>query len=159
MTIDISLIVIILNFVLLLIILNAVLYKPLKSFLTERQNKIQNDIEEASKSVERANQLVVEKEGQLKNAMNEARSIKDTIRQEAETQADQIVLAAKIQEQEMLKQTENRLETMSKQAMIDIETQLTEIVADLAGKVLAEKIDGAKDKELITKLIAERGNR
>ncbi|MCL2063085.1 MAG: F0F1 ATP synthase subunit B [Candidatus Cloacimonetes bacterium] len=159
MTIDISLIAVILNFVLLLICLNAILYKPLKGFLSDRQKKIQDDIEEANQASIKANKLAEEREGELKNAIEEARKIKDTIRHEAENQAENILKAAKEQERDIVSQTENKLKTMGKNAMKDLEIQLTEIVADLTGKILSEKIDDTKDKELINKLITKRGQR
>jgi len=54
MAIDFSIIAVILNFVLLLIILNSLLYKPLSKFLADRQNKIQSDVNEANLSLEKA---------------------------------------------------------------------------------------------------------
>ena len=157
MTIDISLVAVILNFVLLLIILNAILYKPLKGFLSDRQKKIQSDIEEASKSIEKAYNLAQQREYELKNAIEEARNIKEAIRVEAENQAENIIKAAKEHERDIISQTENKLKTMSEQTMRDFESQITEIVADLTGKVLAEKIDDVKDRELINRLLANRG--
>ena len=157
MTIDISLIAIILNFILLMIVLNTILYKPLKKYFEERQNKIQNDIDEASKSLEKANKLVAENESKLKNAIEEARCIKEAIHQEAIEQAENIIKIAKKQEHDIILQTENKLVSMNKQAMKDLESQLTDIVIDLAGKVLTEKMDDKKDKELINRLLVERG--
>lgn len=157
MAIDFSLIVVILNFILLLIVLNNVLYKPLKKYLADRQEKIKNDVDEASQSIEKANQLVIQKEEELKNSMEEARKIKDSIRREAENQADKILHDAKLQERETIQQTQNQLNELNKKAMADIETQLSGMIADLTSKVLAEKIDVEKDRELINKLLAKRG--
>lgn len=157
MALDFSLIVVILNFILLLIVLNNILYKPLRNFLADRQKKIQSDVEEADISIQKANQLVAQREEELKSSMEEARKIKDTIRREAETQADNILHNAKQQERETIQQTQNQLKELNKKAMIEIESKLSDIVADLTGKVLAEKIDEKKDRDLINKLLAKRG--
>lgn len=157
MTIDFSMIIVILNFVLLMIVLNNLLYKPLKQYFVDRQNKIQQDVNEANDSIEKANQLVVQREEELKNSMEDARKMKDSIRYEAEKQAEQILHNAKLQERDTIQQTQNQLRELNKKAFRDIESKLSVIVANLTEKVLEEKIDSEKDKELINKLLAKRG--
>ena len=157
MTIDFSMIIVILNFVLLMIVLNNLLYKPLKQYFSDRQTKIQQDVEEASVSIEKASQLVLQREEELKNSMEDARKMKDSIRHEAEKQADQILHNAKMQERDTIQQTQNQLKELNKKAFIEIESKLSGMIVDLTEKVLEEKIDAKKDKELINKLLAKRG--
>ena len=140
-----------------MIVLNSLLYKPLKKYFTERQAKIQNDVNEASQSIEKAKQLVSEKENELKKALDEARSIKDSIQKAAELHAEEIYKSAKNTEHNMITLAENKIVDLNKQAMQNIESQISEIVAELVGKVLGEKIDEVKDKELINRMIAQRG--
>ena len=156
MTIDFSVLMVILNFVLLVIILNALLYEPLRKFLSERQEKIQRDIDDASKSVDKANQLVIEKEEELKKAVTEALATKETIKKEAEIQADMILRDAKQHEAHIMQQAEDKIQALSKKARIELEASIGTLVANLAGQVLSEKIDGEKDKELINKLLSKR---
>ena len=88
MTLDLTFILVILNFILLMIILKKLLYKPLKSFLTDRQNKIQADVDEAKESLDTAKQLVLSREEELNKAIKESNKLKDDIRHEAERKAD-----------------------------------------------------------------------
>ena len=157
MTIDVSIIFVILNFVLLLIILNRLLYQPLKKYFTDRQTQIKNDVETASKSIEEANKLVTEKEEELKKAFIEARNIKESIRREAEVTAENTKQQAIKDGLEKIKQAEIHCEEFRRQTMENLESDLADIVVDLAGKVLEVKLDSAKDKELILKLLANRG--
>ena len=156
MTIDISLIVVILNFFLLLIILNRLLYKPLRGFLSDRQKQIQKDLDEASASIEAAKQLEQQKEAELKQAMLDAQNLQNRIRSDAEFKAEEIVNAAKKTEIDIIKHTENKIQSLTEEAKIKLETHLSEIITHLTSKVLHEKIDSEKDKELIARLIAER---
>jgi F-type H+-transporting ATPase subunit b len=156
MVIDFSIILVILNFILLLVILNAILYKPLGKFLTDRKNKIQSDLDEASLAVEKANQLVFDKELELKRTYEWAQSTKVLLKKEAENQAEQLLDRARALEQNIINDTNSKVAEIGKKAKLDIETSLSTLVADLTGKVLQEKVDTAKDKELITKLLAGR---
>ena len=157
MTIDVSLLIVILNFVLLLIILNRLLYQPLKKYFTDRQAQIKNDVETAAKSIEEANKLVAEKDEELKKAYVEARNIKENIRREAETTAENTKQQAIKDGLEKIKQAELHCEEFRRQTMENLESDLADIIMELSGKVLAEKLDPAKDKELILKLLANRG--
>jgi len=157
MTIDFSFILVIINFVFLLLVLNKILYKPLKAFLSERQTQIKNEVEETTRSVEKANQLVLEKEEELRRAFIEARDIKDTIVKEAEVHAEGIIQNAKQKELDIIQNTDVQLSELNKRRMEEMEHQLADIIVDLTSKVLAERVDGEKDKELINKLLAERG--
>jgi F-type H+-transporting ATPase subunit b len=159
MTIDLSFVLVILNFILLLIILNNVLYKPLKAYFSDRQNKIKADIDEANQSIEKANQLVIEKDTELKNAFLEARNIKDKITKDAEIHAEKIIQSAKQTELDVIQDTEIRLKELNKKAKEELEFDLADIVIDLTKKVLFENMDAEKDRALINKLLAERGKK
>ena len=158
MTIDISFVLVILNFVFLLIVLNKILYKPLKGYFTDRQTQIKNDVEEASRSVEQAKQLVIEKEDELKKAFVEARNIKDNIVKEAEIHAETIVLTARKTEADILADREYKLKELEKKAKEELENELSDIIVALTSQILAEKIDGPKDKEMINRLLSNRGS-
>ncbi|MEA2096109.1 MAG: F0F1 ATP synthase subunit B [Candidatus Cloacimonadota bacterium] len=158
-SIDYSLIIVILNFVLLLIVLNKILYKPIKKFLGERQQKIASDLDEAKASQTQAEKLVEQKNDELKQSAEEIRKMKNAATSDAEGKAKDIMKNAKEQEKRILQDTEEQLETEKVKVMEIIEDELTEMVAELSSKFLSEKFDEKKDKELIKKIISERGSK
>jgi len=155
-SIDYSLIIVILNFVLLLIVLNKILYKPIKKFLDERQKKIASDLDDAKASRVQAEKLVEEKSDELKQSTEEIRKMKSAATSDAEGKAMDIINNAKEQEKRILQDTEDQLETEKVKVMGEIEDELAEMVAEFSSKFLSEKLDEKKDKELIKKIIAER---
>ncbi len=158
-SVDYTLFLVILNFLLLLLVLNKLLYKPLKQFLTDRANQISNDMDEAKKSIEKADELVKEKESDLRQAMQDSRKMKDQIRKEAENQANDILNSAKVQEKKILIETEAQLELKKIKATQDIEENITALVTELSSKVLAEKMDKEMDSALIQRVLADRGEK
>ena len=157
MYIDFLVIAVVLNFILLMIILNRLLYKPLKKFFTDRQTKIQQEIHEAERLTKLANDRVTEKNEELNNFRAECKAIKDKILRDASAERESILYSAKVKEQEIIKHAENKVETINKRAIDELEEKISWIIADLAGKVLEEKIDSEKDRELILRLLAKRG--
>ncbi len=158
-SIDYSLIIVILNFVLLLIVLNKILYKPIKKFLEERQQTIASDLDDAKASRTEAEKLVEKKGNELKQSAEEIRKMKGAATSDAEGKARVIVKNAKEQEKRILQDTEHQLKTEKVKVMGDIEDELAEMVAELSSKFLSEKLDENKDKELIKRIISERGNK
>ena len=154
--IDYTLIIVILNFVLLLLILNKILYKPIKRFLMERQKKISDDLDQAKDSREKAEQLVEEKGQELKTSAEEIRKMKYASKRDAESQATIIIKSANDQEKKILKDTEEQLKHEKEKVMEEIEDELTAMVSDLSSKFLSEKLDKKKDVNLIKKVISER---
>lgn len=156
--IDYSFIIVILNFVLLLIILNKILYKPIKKFLEERQKKIADDLDGAKASRKKAEKLVLEKDEELKKSAEEIRKMKNAATNDAEEKAKDIMKNAKKQEKRILQETEKQLKTEKVKVMGAIEDELSELVTELSSKFLSEKLDGKNDKELIKKIISQEKN-
>ncbi len=156
MTVDFTLVLVILNFILLMIVLNQILYKPLKMFLSDRQKQILADIDEAKESIKKAEALAKQREEELKLAMDEARKLKESIKVDAEKQAEKILEIAKNQEKEVLKQTEIRIQQEMKHAVHELQSQISEMVADLSAQFIQSKIDKDSDKLIIEKMIQDR---
>ncbi len=158
-SIDYSLIIVILNFVLLLIILNKILYKPIKKFLSERQTKISKDIDDAKESKEIAANLVIQKEDELKTGSEEIRKMKHNSKRDADDKANEIVKSAKSQEKKIMQETETQLENERIKVMEKVEEELAGMISNLSAKFLTEKLDKEKDTDLIEKMLAEKGDK
>ena len=157
--IDYSIIIVILNFIILLIILNGLLYKPAKKFLAERKAQIAADLNEADEFKKKANQLVQKKENELKLSAEEIRKMKKKARSDAELQANEIIGDAKDHEKKIMQETEEMIEHEKIKAIGEIKMELAEMVSELSAKFLSKKMDENNDQDMIKKMISERGNK
>ncbi len=155
-SIDVSMVVVILNFLLLMFILKMVLYKPIKDMINERESKVAADIDDANKSKEEAKKLVLTKEEEYKEAVVEARKLRDKIRKEAEFDAEKIIQQAYENRKSIVAETEEQLSHEKKKVQQKLQAELAGLVSQLTGKVLAQKIDSDKDLELINSIIDSR---
>ncbi|MCK4695661.1 MAG: F0F1 ATP synthase subunit B [Candidatus Cloacimonetes bacterium] len=155
-SINYTLIVVFLNFVFLLIVLNKILYKPIKKFLLERQKKISEDIDKAKESRENAENLVQKKEKELKISAEEIRKMKKIAKKDAEIQASGIIKQAKEQEKKIVKETEDQLIYEHEKVVSKVREELADMIASLSEKFLSTKIDEKKDDELLKKILSER---
>jgi F-type H+-transporting ATPase subunit b len=154
-TINYAFIIVVINFILLLIILNRLLYKPIKQFLSERQKKIEDDIDAAKTSKQEAQKLVEQKDTELKQSAEEIRKMQNLARKEAEKQADGIINTAKSLEKKLISDAEAQLKHEKIKVLREIESDITSYVADVSAKFLSEKISEEADKDFIKKIISE----
>ncbi len=157
--IDYSLLIVILNFIILLVILNTLLYKPIKKFLTERKAQIAGDIDAANDSKEKAQQLVQKKEDEIKLSAEEIRKMKKKARSDAEVQANEIIDDAKDHEKKIMQETEEMIEHEKIKAVGEVKEELAGMVSKLSAKFLSGKMDDKTDLEMIEKMVSERSKK
>lgn len=155
-SIDVSMVVVVLNFLLLLFILKTVLYKPVKDMISARESKVAADIDDADKSKEEAKKLVLTKEEEYKQSVIEARKLRDDIRREAHLDSEKIIQEAYENRKSIIAETEQQLAHEKKKVQQQLRTELAGLVSGLTGKVLSKKIDSDKDLELINSIIDAR---
>ena len=130
------------NFTILLLILNRFVYKPVIKLLEERKAKIAESLANAKKIEDRLDKLEVDRakviqeaKDESKKIITEARSIADTIKTEADKDAAKRLEAA-IKKAESA--SEARLATLQKEIKQDVVRLVVETLRVTTGKVLSE---------------------
>lgn len=140
------------NFGILFFILRHFAYRPMLKFLEERTLRIEKGLEDAEEARKKLLSLEEKENEVLKTARAEAKSII--------TSAE---ISAKKRDEERMKETEERMKRLIEDARIKIEeekrrtlSQAKEEIADIVTlsveKILKEKIDETKDRELIDRM-------
>lgn len=157
-SIDYTLIIVILNFIFLLIILNSILYKPLKKFLTDRQTSISSDVDQAESFKKETETLLQKQQEQFKQSSLEIRKLKDKAKKDAESMSSEIIKEARIREKEILLDAEKQLVQEKNKAILDVENKLGDIITNLTAKIIGKNIDQEIDAEIINKLLLENSD-
>jgi len=154
-SIDYSLIIVILNFVLLLIVLDKLLFKPMKKFLNDRQQEVTKEMTDARINREEADKLLKQRDEELKSSSEEIRTLTKQAKKEADKHSEKILKEAKIRERVILQESEQQIELRKSEAFKEIEADVINLVSDLTGKIIGKKIDADADKKLINSLMKE----
>ena len=154
-SIDYTLIIVILNFIFLLIILNHLLYKPIKKFLNERQSTMTSDLEKGETFRKESMELLQKQKEEFKQSSLEIRKMKEKAKKDAESVSDSIIKEAREREKELLIDTEKQLNQEKIKAIQELESKLSDTVSMLTGKIIGKNIDEKLDAELIDKLLKE----
>ncbi len=154
-SVDYSLILVILNFIVLMWLLNKFIFQNVKTFLEKRQEKIASELEETEKARVQAQELVLQKEQELKKADLEIRGERKRMLDKAEGQANQILSEAKSREKQILQESKKELLSQKDAVVSGIGDEMAALVAKISEKIIGQKLDEKSDAELIKKMIAK----
>lgn len=153
-SIDYSMILVIVNFLLLLYILNKYVYKNAKRFLAERAERIKDDLDSAKKSKNEAKDLLDKQKVEVKQIAEDARKQRRELISKADFEAVEIIDKAKKREKQIKIETEQMLVQEQKKATDSLKKSLSELIVRLSSKLVSDKIDTKQDEALIRSLIA-----
>lgn len=143
-------------FLLLLVILKKVAWKPILTALHERERSIETALESAQNAKAEMARLTSQNEALLK----EARAERDLILKEAKELKDQIVAEAKTQAQEegakMIEKAKNEIETSKVAALAEVKNQVSDLSIQIAEKILRRQFESKSSQEaLVNDLLKE----
>ena len=143
-------------FLILLVILKKVAWKPILSAVKEREESIENALQAAEKAKQEMASLQASNEALLK----EAREERDVMLKEAKEAKDQIISEAKGKAKEeaesIMAQAKQAIQVEKNAAMADIKNQVAGLSLSIAEKILRENLSNDdKQKDLVNKYIDE----
>lgn len=139
-TIDITMPIHIINMLLLIVIMNAVLYRPIRSILIDREKKV-DSLEKEIETFEKNSQLQIEEfDKKLSEARSKAKAQMDAAKTEA-SGASAEKLAGIRKEADAEKATElGQIEQQFAVAQQELKGQLEGFASAMAGKILGRSV-------------------
>lgn len=139
------------TFVILLLILKKVAWKPILSSLNEREQMIKDSLEKAEKAKEDAEKLIAENQANIAKAEEEAQKLIAQSREYAENLKNQIVEEGKNEKKKILEDALAELERKNQEAFLKLKDQVADIAIDAAEKIIRENLDREKQIKLVNK--------
>lgn len=144
------------SFFILLFILRKYAWRPILSFLKERENSIQDALLSAERAKEEMSQLKVDNEKIIAEAklerdkiIVEAKELKDTIIREARDHATE-------EARKVMDTAKQSIRNEKEKAINEVKEQIATFSVHIAGKILQQKLsESTEQKDLIEKSIRE----
>lgn len=154
MSIEINQVIIqIIAFLIMLWVLKKFGWKPILNMLNERQRKIQSEFDAIQLQKEDIKKLSEEYQGKLKTIESEARrKIQESI-QEGRLIALEIQEEAQANARELLSKARDEVNKEVVKAKNQLKNELVNMSFSIAEKLIQEKLNDSKHKQLITELI------
>ena len=147
----------IINFFLLLFIVKKYFKEPISKIINERKQKIEAELVEATKKKNEAEQLLKEAEAQINSSRKEASEIVKAAQRKAEKEAHNLITEARENRENILKTTELEIIKIKNDAKEELGREVKDLAAELAEKIIKERVDDIQETSLIDKFISEVG--
>lgn len=142
-----------LNFAIVFVILWFLILKPLSKKLTERQKMIDDSIDNSKKIEDILKQSEKTYQERMDVAKAEANTILEQAKIEADMVAEEIKRKSKNDIDEMVNQAKTRINAEKESTIAGIRKEAAGLIVAAAEKILKEKIDLHKDKQIIAEAL------
>jgi len=136
-------------FVLLLIILYPMAWKPMLAGLKQREQRIRADIAEAEASRQRAEATLKEYNAQLSNAQSQIRDMLAKAQVDGERLATSIRMTAQKEAEDAKDRATREIEASKNAAIGQIYEQAAELATSVASKILRRNLNADDQKQLV----------
>ncbi len=128
------------NFLVLVVVLVFLLYRPIQGILEQRKQKIANDLAEAQKSKEIWEQKQREAKIALEKASLEASQMVDNARAEAEHVREEIINKARQEAEDLRQRNQAEIERAKKAAQEELRDGAVKLAISAASRVIGDKM-------------------
>jgi len=130
----------VLNFLILMFILNKILYKPILKVLDERDERIVGGREKAKELIVESDTILNSYNGKLQVAKIDALGTKNTARKEASDQANVIIGEARERAGGIISQVQQDMAREIERVKKELEPEVGIMAANIAQQILGRKV-------------------
>ena len=145
------------NFLILYLVLKHFLFDKVKAVIEEREEYINNQIDEAEEAIETARIMLIENERVLSSAKKEGKKITASEKKKAEKVYEEIVAEAKEEANVILERAKIEIDREREKVEALLRDEAVELAIDISKKIIEENIDEEKNRKLIKNFISEVG--
>ena len=145
----------ILNFLILVVLLRAVAYKPVARLLQQRSDKIKGDLDKAEADRKAAEQTLEQYKVQLADAHKKAQDIVDKAAVTARQEHDAAVAETRKEIERMKQTAQAEIENERNRAFEEMKSQIVTLSMAAASKIVTKNIDTKENDKLVNDFISK----
>ncbi|NIP38289.1 MAG: ATP synthase F0 subunit B [Candidatus Dadabacteria bacterium] len=143
------------NLAILVGVLVYFLKKPVKNFLMERRGQIASKIESSEKEITGAKALFDQYMAKMNNLEQEIKDLKDTIKNEAELERQEIIKQAELSAQKIREDAKETIKSETAKAKHQIQGEVVELAMQLAENLIKSNLNESDSKRIIEDFVSE----
>ena len=145
------------GFVLLAIIFKLFLFGPILNVLDKRRTEVEGTYGDAENLRQAASDMKAQYEKHLSEIEEEMRSKIAEAMKEGQTMRDEIIADSRGKAESILTKAQEDIQREKEKAMTELRTKAADIAIDAAGKLIEEKLDHDKHRQLVSSFIDNLG--
>jgi len=143
------------GFVLLLVVFKVFLFKPIAAILEARQNEVEARYKDAELQREAAERLRADYEQHLASIDEESRARITEALKEGQAMRDEIIADSRAKAEEILAKAQDEIQREKEKALAELKSTVAGLAIEAAGKLIREKLDDAKHRQLVAAFVDE----
>ena len=145
----------VLNFLLLLYVLNRLMFKPLLARMDERSAKIEKGLEDAEVAARDRELARAEREAAVSEARKEAAEMVARANKIADDTRNEILTDARTEAEKVTARAREEIVAEKERAMAELRSQVADLALNAAGRLVRAEMDGPTQRRLVEEFLAE----
>lgn len=145
----------IVNFCLLFWLLRRFVFVPLGVFLRERSKKIEKGLADADFVSAQRERIKTLKAKMIAEGQKEVQTMMTEARARSQAEADAMFEKAKLRKDDLVSEARRQIHEEKEHALKEAKQELSRLVVFATEKVLREKVDKVKDREIVDKALKD----
>lgn len=142
-------------FVLLLIAVIFLAYKPVKKFLEKRSEMLEEEVKTTHENRQISEEKRVEMISNLANAKAEATKIINDAAKEATIAKDKILSDANDERRQLKEKTMNEISLEKEKAMKELKDQIVDVAFEASSKILEREVNSLDNKKIVDNFVED----
>lgn len=156
--IPVDLILNILNVIIFVVVVRALVYKPVKKFINERKAKINADIDDAARAKAETESLRSEYESRLADSKSDAERIVSGSREEAKKVSEKIVSDAEDEGRRIIDEARTKAGREKEKIMSSVQDEIVSASAMMAEKLLQRSVTDEDTRKIAEDFFASQSS-
>ena len=145
----------VINFLLLLYLLNRFLFKPLLARMDERSEKIEKGLEDAETAARDRELARAEREAAVSEARKEAAEMLARANKIAEDTRNEILTDARTEAEKVTQRAREEINAEKEKAMSELRSQVADLALEAAAKLVRSDMNATTQRRLVEEFLAE----
>jgi F-type H+-transporting ATPase subunit b len=148
----------VINFLLLLYLLNRFLFKPVLKLLDERESRIKKGLEDAEAAARDRELAQAEREAALDEARKEAQAMIARATKIADDSKAEILAEAKAQAEKVTARATEEITAEKDRAMAELRATVADLALEAASRLVRKEMDTPTQRKMVEDFLAEVKN-
>ena len=154
---NMTLVVQVVNFLILIVLLQRFLYKPLTRFLATRADGIKRSLDEAKAAREAAANAQQEYEARIAATRREAAALRESAVHEVEEERQRLLKASRDEAARLLTEAKAQIEQEVKRAKAELRAEVVGLSLGVAERLIGRRLTTDDDRRLAEQVVQEIG--
>ena len=142
-------------FIILLILLKKIAWKPLLQALHSREQGIRDSIDQAEQLKKDSEELMIQNKKILADANSQSMKILNDSRDAANKLREELMAKAQEDSRKLIEQAKVEIKQEKDSAMADLRNEVSDLAIKAAEKILKDNLDESKQKKIVNDFISQ----